>query len=213
MSTIDRKPLLAPAVSLACLFFLLNFALPGHAAAGSAASGRFFAGVAAGYFYPGQNAFREIYDKPIWPLGLDLGWNLGRKWSVLGGVRYLRASGNTILLAARQPDETYTLRLEILNLRLGLNYWFRQARFTPFLGAGGLCSFYREEWLTVPREVQGRKAGFFVQAGVRYRLGRRLHALGQLEYASVPAGRHDGAEDKVNLGGLSMMLGVTAAVF
>jgi opacity protein-like surface antigen len=211
MRTIDRKSLRAPAFFLTVFFWLSFFSLPAFAEGGQVPQPRFFIAAAVGYFYPQQGTFRNIYNKPAWPVELQLGWNLNRKMSVLGAARYLETSGNTVLLAAQRPEETYALRWRMVTMRLGMNYWLWPSRFTPFLGAGVSYSFYKEQWLDVPQETQSQKAGFFVQAGGRYRLGRRWHALAQLEYSSVPAG--SGAQGKVNLGGLNLSLGLMAGIF
>jgi hypothetical protein len=172
---------------------------------------RFFVGFAAGYLYPQQGNFREIYSKAIWPVELHLELAVGRKMSIFSAARYIGTSGTTVLLSPRQPAETYALNWRMVTLRLGMNYRLSSSRFAPFVGAGGSASFYREQWLDALLKTEGRKAGFFVQAGGRYRLQRRWHALVQLEYASIPAG--SGPRGQVNLGGLSLFLGLLAGIF
>lgn len=211
MQTTVKRPLRAPACLLSGFLLLAIFPLPALAGKGQVAQQRFFIGAAAGYFYPGQGLFRKIYYQPVWPVELQLGWMANRKMSVFVAGRYLETSGNTVLLAGQRPEETYALRWRMASLRLGMNYWLRPSRFTPFLGAGASCSFYREQWLDAPRTAEGRKAGFFIQAGGRYRLGRRWQALAQLEYSFVPAG--SGAQGKVNLGGLNLSMGLQFGIF
>lgn len=211
MKTTDKKSFRAPACLLTVLLLLPYLSLPALAGAGQVPQQRFFIGAAAGYFYPGQGPFRKIYHKPAWPVELQLGWNLNRKMSVFGAARYLETSGSTVLLAAQRPEETYALRWRMLSLRLGMNYWLWSFRFTPFLGAGASFSFYKEQWLDAPRTAEGKKTGFFIQAGGRYRLGRRWQALAQLEYSNLPAG--SGAQGKVNLGGLDLSLGLRFGIF
>jgi opacity protein-like surface antigen len=209
MRIIDKKTLLALVISLAV--FLPRLTLPGSVVSKPVGEYHLLIGAMAGYFYPSQSSFRKIYNKPLWPVELQLGWTLSRKMSVFGSVRYLETSGKTVLLTAQNPEETYALRWRIATLRLGMNYWLRPFRFTPFLGAGVSYSFYQEHWLEAPLVNEDKKTGFFIQAGARYRLSRRLHALAQLEYSSVPAG--SGAQGRVNLGGLNLSLGLMAGIF
>ena len=211
MKTTDKRSPRAAALLLAVSLFLPLLSPPGLAAAEPARPPRFFVGVLAGYFYPGQGTFRKIYDQPAWPIELQLGWSLNRKISVFGAVRYLATTGNTVLLDARQAEESYVLRWRQATLRLGVNYWPWPSRFAPFLGAGLSYSFYREQWQDAPLRTEGGKTGFFVQAGGRYRLGRRWHALAQLEYSFIPAG--SGARGTVNLGGINLSLGLTVGIF
>jgi hypothetical protein len=211
MKTIRTGFLRVPAFLLIMILWLSFFSLSAASEARETGPRRFFIGLTAGYFYPQQGAFRKIYDKPLWPIGLQLDWGLNRKMIVFAAARYLQTSGNTVLLAGQRPEETYALRWRMATLRLGMNYQLRSARCAPFLGAGISYTFYREQWLDAPLASEGRKAGFFVQAGGRYRLSRRLQALAQLDYSSVPAG--DGAQGRVNLGGLNLSLGLLAGIF
>jgi hypothetical protein len=210
MKTTDKEFFRAP-VSAAVLLLALGFSAPAWADGGQAAPQRLFIAATAGYFYPGQAGFRQVYDKAAWPVELQLGWDLGRKFTVFGAGRYVETSGRTLLLEAQRPGEAYSLRLRLTTLRLGANFRFGLSRFTPFIGAGGSYNFYRERWLDAPPTSEGRKAGFFIQAGGRYRLARRWHALAQLEYSLLPAG--SGARGKVNLGGLNLSLGLMAGIF
>ena len=210
MRTINGKVLRVSVFLLTVFLFLSFFSLPAFAKVGQDPQQRFFISVAAGFFYPQQSIFRKIYNKPLWPVELQLGWTLSRKMSVFAASRYLETSGKTVLLAAQRPEETYALRWRMVTLRLGMNYWFWPSRFNPFLGAGVSYSFYQEQWLDVPKLTEGKKTGFFVQTGGRYRLSRRLYALAQLEYSSVPA--KSGALGKVNLGGLNLSLGLMVGI-
>jgi hypothetical protein len=210
MKITAEKNFRAPAVLLAVSLWLSFFSLPAITGAEQMPQKRFFVCLTAGYFYPGQSSFRKIYEKSIWPVELQLGWAFNRSMAIFGAARYLRTSGSTILLAVQEPEETYALRLQILTMRLGLNCWFRPRRFTPFLGAGVSYNFYKEQWLDAPLASEGKKAGFFIQAGGRCRLSHRWHALAQLEYSVVPAG--SGAKGKVDLGGLNLSLGLMAGI-
>jgi len=196
---------------LALFLGLFFVSLPAVTGALAKPQQRFFIGLAAGYLYPQQGDFREIYSKAIWPVELQLELAVGRKISVFSAARYMETSGSTVLLFPGQPAEAYALNWRMATLRLGMNYRLSSSRFVPFVGAGASASFYREQWLDAPLTTEGRKAGFFVQAGGRYRLQRRWHALVQLEYASVPAG--NGSRGQVNLGGLSLFLGLLAGIF
>ncbi len=213
MRTIEQRRPLRPALSLAVLVFLAAGATPGRAAPPPAGGQRFFVAAAAGVFYPLQAAFRNVYGSPAWPLELQLGRELGRKLDLYAAARYLRASGSTIPLPPVFPEETYALRLEVLFLKLGLNYRLGGGRISPFLGAGVQYAFFKETWRDLPVAAHGRRAGFFVAAGGRCRLGRSLHLLAQLDYSSLAAGAAAGLAEKVNLGGVCLMLGARCGIF
>jgi hypothetical protein len=201
-----------PAAVLLLGFLLGASRLPAATAPAPNEERRWSIGIVAGGFYPVQGAFRRIYGQPLWPLELQLGWALNDRLNLWAGARYLQASGSTILLESVQPAETYGLRLQVLALRLGLNYWLGQGRIAPFLGAGIQHAFFRETWRDLPIEAQGQKTGFFAQAGGRWRLARSLVALLQMEYSHLPGGEGYGAEEKIDLGGLGLSLGILAGI-
>jgi hypothetical protein len=210
MRTIDHGKF--PATALLLVFLLGAALLPAATAPVPDGERRWSIGIAAGNFYPVQGAFRSIYGQPLWPLELQLGWALNDKLTLWTGARFLRVSGNTILLQSVQPGETYVVRLEVLALRLGLNYWLGQGRIAPFLGAGIQHAFFREAWRDLPIKAQGQKTGLFAQAGGRWRLGRSLVALLQMEYSHLPGGMGSGAKETVDLGGLGLSLGIRAGI-
>ncbi len=209
--TTDRWALRAAPAFAAVLFLLLPISSPA-AGAPQPAGQRFFMGVAAGYFRPLQASFRKIYDKPAWPLELRLGWAAKPRLDLFAAVRFMQAAGNTVLLDARRPGESYALRLRLLALRLGASYYAGDGAIVPYLGAGIEYASFKEEWLATPLETSGSKTGFFVHGGGRLRLARSLHLLAQLEYSHLP-GEEGNSGQKVNLGGLCLSLGLRAGIF
>ncbi|HEX7501834.1 MAG TPA: hypothetical protein VF451_00320 [Acidobacteriota bacterium] len=213
MRTINRRKLQALSPSLAVLISLAAFSLPSSAAPPPAGWHRFFVAAAAGLFSPGQDAFRKAYAPPAWPVELQLGLELERKLDLFAAARYLRASGNTVPLPPLFPEETYALRLEVLCLRLGVNYRLGRGRIAPFVGAGAQYVFFKETWRDLSVEAHGRTVGFFAAAGGLCRLGRSLHFLAQLDYSSIPAGAAGGLAESADLGGLSLLLGIRCGIF
>ena len=211
MRTTEEKRLPA-ALALMAALLLLPPLSSSAAAAPPPVEHRFFVGVAAGYFYPLQASFRNVYDQPAWPLELQLGWAPAPRLEVVAACRFLQADGETILLDAQSSGESYALRLRILALRLGVNCRLGSGPVAPFVGAGIHYAAFKEEWRDVPLQAQGNKGGFFVQGGGRLRLARSLHLLAQLEYSYLPAGK--GSQNKqVELGGVCLLLGIRAGIF
>jgi hypothetical protein len=200
-----------PVLRLAAFFFLAPLLLFAASAPAAGGGQRFSLTLAAGCFSPGQGSLREIYARPAWPLELQLGWEWKRNLALFAAARYQNAAGSTVLLQARETGLSYALRLEMLTLRLGLNWLLGTRRFIPLLGAGVNWTSFREKWRDLPIEAQASKMGVFVQTGGRYLLGGRWRALVQLEYSSLAAG--SGMRGKVNLGGLSLMLGLGCGIF
>lgn len=200
-------------ITLMLLGFLLGLTLlPAATAATPKGERRLSVGMVAGGFRPFQESLRRIYGQSLWPSELQLGYALNDTLAFWVGARYWQASGDTILLQPIQPDESYALRLEVLALRLGMNYWLGRGCVAPFLGAGIQYAFFRERWQDLSIETRGQKAGIFGQMGGRWRLGRSLAALLQLEYSHLPAGSRNGVQEKVNLGGLGLSLGLRVGI-
>ena len=196
---------------LIVFFWLTCFCFPAVTQDKKMPSRRFFIGAAAGYYYPQHEPFRRIYDQAIWPVELQLDWDIFRNVTVFGAARYLETSGNTVSLFPQLPAETFALNWRMTTLRLGMNYRTGRSRFTPFVGLGGSFSFYREQWRDFSLSKEDQKPGLFFQAGGRYRLHRCWQALVQIDYSLVPAG--SGPRGKVDLGGVSLFLGVMAGIF
>jgi hypothetical protein len=200
-------------LAAALILFLSWFSLPAVRIARPKPEPRLSIGLLAGPFYPGQGNFRANYGSLLWPAELQLDWRLGQRLSLVAGGRYLETGGHTVLVAPVQAgeSESYALRWRAATVRLGMNLSFGSSRFSPFVGAGGSATFFREEWLDAPLRSEGWKAGGFVQVGGRYRLGRRWHAVARLEYAAVPAGT--GPRGRIDLGGVALFLGIAAGIF
>ncbi len=211
MKTISRK-IFQPAQSFLAVFLCLTcLSLPAAIRNGLKSPRRFLIGVAAGCFYPQQETFREIYGHGVWPVELQLDWEVFRNFSIVGAARYLETSGTSVSLFPQLPAETYDLHWQMATLRLGVNYRHGRSRFAPFVGLGGSFSFYREQWRDIDLYQEGQKAGFFFQAGGRFRLNRFWQVLGQLDYSVIPGGI--GPQGQVRLGGVTLLLGLLARIF
>lgn len=207
--TTEKRPLPAAALLLSALL------LPALAARTMAAprpeGSRLFAAVSAGYFHPLSGDVRAIYDRPAWPLELQLGWRVQPRLDLYAAARFLQLKGKTILGAAQESAESYSVRLQLLALRLGAGFCAGNGPISPYLGAGIQYGFFKEEWPAVPLETNGGRAGVFAAAGVRLRLARSLHLVTLMDYSFQPGGL--GSRGKqVNLGGLSLTLGVRAGI-
>jgi hypothetical protein len=209
MRTTEPRSLAAVAALLAAL--LLHPSLAPQAAAARAGK-RLFIGVAAGYFYPLQSSLRAIYDRPAWPLELQLGWQARPRLDLFVAARSLQAAGRTVASDGQKGGDAYELRLRTLALRLGAEIRASDGAIAPFLGAGVQYAFFKEEWLDTPLPASsGGHAGFFALAGGRLRLTRALHLAAWLDYSWQPSGRGSRGQH-VDLGGLSLALGMRVAI-
>jgi opacity protein-like surface antigen len=209
MRPTEARPLAAVAALLAAL--LLHPALAPQAAAARAEK-RLFIGAAAGYFHPLQSSLRAIYGGPTWPLELRLGWQARPRLGLFVAGRFLQAEGRTVAGEGDDGGDPYALRLRVLSLRLGAELAAAGGALAPFLGAGVQYALFKEEWLETPLPASsGGHAGCFALAGGRLRLARGLQLAAWLDYSWQPSGWGSRGQ-RVDLGGLSLMLGMRVGI-
>lgn len=198
------------ALPLAALLLLLACA-PQRAMAGGSPERRLFAGAAAGWFYPAAAQFRRLYDRPGWPLELQLGWSMKPHVDLLLAARWLQAKGETRLLEELRPGESYPLTLRALTLRLGAGFRVGDGALVPYLAGGVQYASFREKWSGAAIETSGNGYGVFAQGGCCLRLNRVLQLLALLDYSYTPAGV-EGEAGTLDLGGFALQLGVRAGI-
>jgi hypothetical protein len=198
--TTERRALLLAA-------FLACACLPGRAAARGAEEGRLFAAASAAFLHPLSADFRRVYDRPGWPLELQLGLGIGGRFDLLLSGRRQSARGETVAAGALGVGEPYPLRLRLLALRLGVAFRAGNGAVAPYVAGGLQHCWYREEWPEAGAEESGGGFGLFAQGGCRLRLSRVFQLLALLDYSYAPMNR-PGMDGRVDLGGIGLQLGL-----
>jgi hypothetical protein len=202
--TTERRALLLAA-------FLACAGLPARAAARGAEDGRLFASASAAFFHPLSADFRRVYDRPGWPLELQLGLGIGGRFDLLLSGRRQSAQGETVAAAAAGAGGSYPLRMRLLALRLGVGFCAGNGAVAPYVAGGLQHSWYREKWADAGAQASGGGFGLFAQGGCRLRLNRVFQLVALLDYSYAPMKRPD-MDGRVDLGGIGAQLGIRAAI-
>jgi opacity protein-like surface antigen len=149
------------------------------------------AGVAAGYFSPRDEIFKEVYDgggDMIY--GLKVGvrvWNGFFIW--LSGSQYKKYSEMTFT-----SDIT---RLTLNPIDISLRYTASLGRVNPFLGLGYTYLLFKERSAVGRLDDEG--SGLFVEAGLEFSLSSRFILDVGAKYSQI---RVQPTDDEIDLGGL-----------
>lgn len=124
------------------------------------------------------------------------------------GLTYLDAGGQTRIVGSELADENYRTRLTLGSFHLGVKHQWLLKRLRLSAGAGGGWNFYREKWPDAQILQKGDCAGFWTAVEGEYPFASRFFLLGKIQYSSIPTGRGSELENKVNLGGVQLLMGV-----
>lgn len=168
---------------------------------------RFQALIHVEYFSPQQDIYKELYGSAGFPLHVRLEYRFMKQITIFSGVRYLSSTGETKTTSPTTFDESYTSRLTILSIPVGLNWYLGSEKMNPFIGFGGYYHSYRESWESSDEEYSGNRFAFFAQAGLQLKVGTRLSLLLLFSYTTLPTGINTLQTNGINLGGMAAGLG------
>jgi hypothetical protein len=177
-----------------------------------ALSGEVFMSLSGGLFIPQQKEHREMYGSAF-PLSLQTSFSLPKPLANLGvsaGVEFFRNKGT----ALGAWEESYPLRLRMTTFPLFI--FLKQSvgqKIRILVGYGASYNIYQEKWETVDLEFNDKKWGYLLNVASEYLLLPRLNALLQLRYESLPSEMGSILVEKVNLGGVKMLAGLSYRLF
>jgi outer membrane protein W len=146
----------------------------------------------------GKNLFEEVYGKNNLAYSLDLGYNVAKYVQVFLHGEYFSSKGE---LTYTKEETTLT----IIPAELGCRFMYSFARdmFCPYIGLGGGFYSIKEENIISP--YSETKAGFFGEAGFAFYFVKYCFLDLKAKYVFL---KIDGADGKVDLGGLALMGGI-----
>jgi len=160
------------------------------------------------YFSPQQDVYKDLYGSNQFPVNLRLGYMFMKRIMIFTGIRYLNSKGETAATTPSYFDESYTSKLTIISIPVGINWFLGSGKFVPFIGYGGYYHNYKETWDTLDVSYKGTKFSFFAQAGFQWRLRDRMSLLFQGSYTTLPTGVDTIITNGINLGGMAAGLGL-----
>ncbi len=158
--------------------------------AGTAWGGGVSLNFKAGYLWPSDDVFKEVYKGgPVF--GGELAVSLGQRLDVWAGAELFSKTG-----ALTFSGETTKIR--IIPLTAGLKLFFSGGSVSPYLSAGGGMYLYREENLLGASSGSG--FGFVGQGGIVIRISNVLAFDLHGRYGTCKIQPED-IEESVDLGG------------
>lgn len=167
-------------------------------------------GVSAGGHFPRKGLYRDIYGAGL-PVEGEVRLTLFRNFGLAAGLGYLRQAGEAVNVNAG-PDN-YTVRFRMVSFPVSGYILFPLDRLTLLGGAGLSFHSYEEEWQDAALGSEGSATKPFVYAGLEVGIGPRLGARLTVRYETITAGKSPFLADEIDLGGLTLLLGLSVRLF
>ena len=153
----------------------------------------FTIGVEAGYFFPSDDDFSDIYGSaPIF--GINAGCTPAENIQIIFGANYYGKSSETSITL--EP-----INIDIITARVGGYYLFIMDTIRPKFGAGIVFASVNED--TSFKEFSDSSIGWFVAAGADMPLGEKIIAGLEIQYSDASM---EGDFGDQLVGGLSMLV-------
>jgi len=166
--------------------------------------------LSSGLLFPKEEIFRDIYGQSM-PLVLEFRIGISRYFGLAAGIEYLSAKGTA--LNVNQGDTEYPLRFRMISFPVSGYFLYPMGKISLYVGAGISYHSYKEEWEDLDLDHEGNKAKPFVSGGLEYRIVPRLTVRLFLRYESIVSDRGAYVQREVNLGGLSLLGGLSFRLF
>ena len=167
-------------------------------------------GVSSGLFFPQEKTYRDIYGNSL-PVEVELRAGLTGNLGFAAGIGYLGDSGQALNI--NQGPDRYPVRFRRFSFPVSVVLLLPMNDVSLFAGAGMSLHSYEEKWQTAALTHKGTKIKPLAYAGVEYRLLPRLAARLSLRYETISAGKNPSLAKEINLGGLTVLGGVSLKIF
>lgn len=167
-------------------------------------------GLAAGGFFPREQTYRDVYGSSF-PLEFEVRFGLIKNLGLAAGVSYINDSGQALNIG--QGQDSYAVRFKMVSIPLSAYLLFPLNGLSLFGGAGASVHSYEETWQTVSISNTGNTTKPFIYAGVEFRVLSRVSARLTLRYENIDAGENPALAREINLGGLTLLAGVSVRIF
>jgi hypothetical protein len=166
--------------------------------------------LSSGIFFAKDEDYRGIYGRSI-PFEAEARFGFLRYLGLTVGLSYVGDKGQAINL--NQGRDEYPVRFRMISVPLAVCFVIPVGETSLFGGAGASVHSYEEKWETVPISHKGNKIGPMACAGVELRVFSRFRARFSLRYELVKTGLGPYQGKKINLGGMTLLGGVSFRIF
>ncbi len=166
--------------------------------------------LSGGLLFPAEKTYSDVYGNSA-PLDFEVRLGVLKNLGLAAGVSYISDSGQAINL--NQGPDRYPVQFRRVSIPLSAYLLLPLKGVSVFAGGGIGFHSYEEKWQTVPLSRKGNTTKPLVYTGVEYRLLPRVGVRLALRYEFIKAGANPLRTDKVDLGGLTLLGGVSIRVF
>ena len=167
-------------------------------------------GLFSGGFFPKEQTYRDIYGASL-PLEFEFRLGLFKNLGLAAGVSYVGDSGEA--LNVDQGQDSYPVRFRMVSFPLSAFLLFPLNGVSLLGGAGVSFHSYEETWQTVSISHEGNSTKPFIYGGLEFRLLARVAARLTLRYENISSGENPLLANEINLGGLTLLAGVSVRIF
>jgi len=142
---------------------------------------------------------------------LEFRVGLSRYFGLSVGVEYLSDKGSAFNV--NQGEDEYALRFRMVSFPASIFVVYPFARVSAFFGLGFSSHSYEEKWEGMALSHKGKKTSMIAYSGAEVRLSSRISARLAVRYESIEAEPVSTLFDGVNLGGVSLLGGLSFRLF
>jgi hypothetical protein len=162
--------------------------------------------LSSGLLFPKEEIYRDIYGQSV-PLALEFRVGLSRNFGLAVGFEYLSDSGTALNI--NQGDTDFPLRFRMVSYPVSGYFLYPFGKISLSIAAGIGFHSYREEWEDLDLIHEGKRSKPFISGGIEYRFIPRLAVRLFVRYESIATERSPYLQREVNLGGLSLLGGLS----
>jgi len=166
--------------------------------------------LSSGLFFPKEKIYKDIYGHSL-PLDLEFRIGLSRYFGLSVGAAYLNDHGNAVNV--HQGEDEYPVYLRMISFPASIFVGYPFARVSAFFGLGFSHHSYEEKWEGLALSHKGKKTSMIAYSGAEVRLSSRISARLALRYESIEAEPASPLFEGVNLGGISLLGGISFRLF
>jgi hypothetical protein len=162
--------------------------------------------LSSGLLFPKEEIYKDVYGQSV-PLALEFRVGLSRNFGLAVGFEYLSDNGRA--LNVNQGDIEFPLRFRRISYPVSGYFLIPLGKVSLSIAAGIGFHSYKEEWQDLDLSHEGKRSRPFMSGGIEYRFIPRVAVRLFVRYESIATERSPYLQREVNLGGLSLLGGLS----
>lgn len=165
--------------------------------------------LSSGLFLPKEEIYRDIYGQSM-PLALEVRIGIGRNFGLAAGIEYLSDKGTALNI--NQGDDAFSLHFRMISYPISGYLVYPRGKLSLSAAAGISIHSYKEEWKDLDHTHEGSRTNPFLSGGIEYHIAPRLAVHLFLRYQSIVTELNPLIQKEINLGGFSLLAGLSLRV-